>query len=91
VLVADLAAADDGLALLHADLERALAGWHAPETRSFRPHVTVARVRRGERLSQREVAAPPELTFSPTALVLYRSELGGPTPSYEAVGRARLR
>jgi 2'-5' RNA ligase len=93
VLVADLAEEDgDGeLTALQADLVAALAPWHEPEARGFRPHVTVARVRRGARIDPRQqVAEPPVLRFAPTALVLYRSRPGGAGAVYEAVASAPL-
>jgi 2'-5' RNA ligase len=89
VLVADLEAAA-GLMALQAALVDALAPWHEPERRGFRPHVTVARVRRNVSLARRDVPAPPALRFSPTALVLYRSHLGPGGSSYEAVASAPL-
>lgn len=54
-------------------------------TRPFWPHVTLMRVRRGER--PRPPAAPRGLEpFAPTALTLYRSHLGGRRGSrYEAL------
>jgi 2'-5' RNA ligase len=89
VLVADLDAPDELLAL-HADLVVALRAWHEPEARRLRPHVTLARVRRGARLRKTAVAAPPGLTFAAPALVLYRSHPGGGGARYEAVARAGL-
>jgi RNA 2',3'-cyclic 3'-phosphodiesterase len=90
VLVADLAEDGDRLASLQADVEGALAPWHEPERRAFRPHVTIARVRRGERLARREVASPPQLAFHARALVLYRSDPGPGGSRYAAVARAKL-
>jgi RNA 2',3'-cyclic 3'-phosphodiesterase len=94
VLVADLNELGRGtaLAMLQADLVTALSPWHEPETRGFRPHVTVARVRRGERLASAErLADPPTRAFATSALVLYRSHPGGGGgPRYEAVARAPL-
>ena len=55
--------------------------------RAFRPHVTVARVRRGERIAPRTVPAPPRLRFAAEALVLYRSQPGS---RYEPVARVAL-
>ena len=89
VLVADLEAAA-GLMALQAALVGALAPWHEPERRGFRPHVTVARVRRNGSIARRDVLAPPALHFAPTALVLYRSHLGPGGSSYEAVASAPL-
>lgn len=88
VLVADLVEEGSALAALRTDLVAALAPWHEPEERAFRPHVTVARVRRGERIGARGVPAPPHLTFGATALVLYRSHLEPGGSRYEAVARA---
>jgi 2'-5' RNA ligase len=64
-----------------------LTAYHQPETRPFRPHVTVARVRRGARVRVREVPAPPQLRFHATGLVLYRSQLGRGGARYEAIVR----
>ena len=92
VLVADLAEAGGAGALtaLQSGLAEALTPWHEPEARGFRPHVTVARVRRGPRIAaSARVADPPALSFPPSGLVLYRSLLGGEDgPVYEAVARA---
>lgn len=90
VLVADLIEDGSRLAGLQADLAGALSGWCEPEARPFRPHVTVARVRRGERISQPKVPGPPRLIFDAAALVLYRSHLGQGGARYEAVARAEL-
>lgn len=90
VLVAGLVEDGERLAGLQADLAEALSPWREPEARGFRPHVTVARVRRGERLARREVAPPPRLIFDATALVLYRSRPGPGGSRYEAVARAEL-
>ena len=87
VLVADLIEDGSRLAGLQSDLADALAPWHEPEPRDFRPHVTVARVRRGERPRLGAVADPPRLIFDPTALVLYRSHPGS---VYEPVTRVTL-
>ena len=88
VLVADLIEDGNRLAQLQADLSEALSPWREPEERSFRPHVTVARVRRGERLTAREVAGPPRLIFNPPAVVLYRSHVTREGSRYEALARA---
>lgn len=89
VLVADLLEDGTRLADLQAGLAEALAPWREPEARAFYPHVTVARVRRGERLARPEVPEPPRLIFDPPALVLYRS-LGGPGARYHPLARAPL-
>jgi 2'-5' RNA ligase len=87
VLVADL---KPGYSLdeLHGDLVDGLTAYHQPETRPFRPHVTVARVPRGTRLRGDDVEEPPALRFSSTGLVLYRSQLGRGGAKYEVVARA---
>lgn len=90
VLVADLVEDDSRLAGLQHDLAVALSPWREPEVRAFRPHVTVARVRRGERLARREVAAPPRLVLEAEAVVLYRSHPGPKGSRYEALARAAL-
>jgi 2'-5' RNA ligase len=78
------------LAELHADLVAGLADavGFAPERRALRPHVTVARVRRGERLDAVRVDPPPALALVPEALVLYRSDTGPQGVRYEALARA---
>ncbi len=90
VLVADLTAEGEALAALQAALVEALSPWHEPEARAFRPHVTVARVRRGQRIAARELAAPPAQTFRAAGLVLYRSRTGPGGSVYEAVARMGL-
>ena len=78
------------LGALHADLVAALmaAIGLEPERRPLRPHVTVARAPRGERLRASEVPPPPALSFAPEALVLYRSHTGAGGARYEALARA---
>ena len=70
------------------DLVDGLTAYHEPETRPFRPHVTVARVPRGKRVSAGHLEDPPALRFSSTGLVLYRSQLGRGGARYEPVVRA---
>jgi 2'-5' RNA ligase len=89
VLVADLEATA-GVMALQVALVEALAPWHEPERRGFRPHVTVARVRRSGSIARRDVPAPPALRLAPTALVLYRSHHGAGGSSYEAIASAPL-
>jgi 2'-5' RNA ligase len=89
VLVADLRAPEE-LEGLHRDLVVALRPWHEPESRPLRPHVTVARVRRGGRPASPEVPSPPAVAFSAEGLVLYRSRVGGAGASYEPLARAAL-
>ena len=64
---------------------------HESERRRWRPHVTVARVRRGAGVRPGDVALPrvPSPSFALEALTLYRSH-SGPAPRYEALARTRL-
>jgi 2'-5' RNA ligase len=55
------------------------------DKRRFHPHVTVARLRRGEAPEQRALPPTPSASFSPSELVLYRSWLSPEGASYEAV------
>ena len=87
VLVADLSLPDE-LVALHGSLVSALAPWHEPEARPFRPHVTVARVRRHERLREHDLVGPPELRFAARELVLWRSFAGPGGSRYEALASA---
>lgn len=89
VLVADLTLSGE-FAALHQDLVAELARWHDPETRPFRPHVTIARVRRGQRLRTHDLPEPPPLTFAPEALVLYRSHMGRGGSRYEPLAITSL-
>jgi len=87
VLVADLTPSFS-VEELQGDLVDGLTAYHEPETRPFRPHVTVARVPRGKRLRAREIDEPPALRFHPAGVVLYRSQLGRGGARYEVVARA---
>ena len=72
---------------LHASLIAALHSGAAfmPETRPFRPHITVARVPRGHRIRPQDtnLSSPPSVTVAATALTLYRSRAG----RYEPLAR----
>jgi 2'-5' RNA ligase len=86
------------LALLQAEVLAALqrvSGWQSSggahtdarthtDKRRFRPHVTVARLRRGTAPQQRVLPPTPSASFSPRELVLYRSWLSPEGASYEA-------
>jgi 2'-5' RNA ligase len=79
------------LAALRDGLVEGLAGaldWE-PERRRFRPHVTVARVRRGVRV-QRDLPDAPQATFAGEAVTLFRSHLGRGPARYEALERVAL-
>jgi 2'-5' RNA ligase len=93
VLTVALQDADGVLGALQAAVVERLADalpWQ-PETRPFRAHITVARVRREWRPRVDELPAAPEATFTAGAVVLFRSHLGGRGPArYEALERAEL-
>lgn len=81
------------LARLHEAVSGAIAraiDWQ-PERRRFRAHVTVARIGRDARGGRRakgraaDLPATPQLSFTPSALVLYRSWLAPAGASYEAL------
>jgi RNA 2',3'-cyclic 3'-phosphodiesterase len=89
VLTMALEDGDGTLAAMRADVVGRLAAaldW-APETRPFRPHVTVARVRRGARPRTRDLPDAPHATFAGDAVVLYRSHLGSGPARYEVLER----
>jgi RNA 2',3'-cyclic 3'-phosphodiesterase len=89
VLTVALHDASGALAALQARVADAL---DVHEDRPFRPHVTVARVRKGARVRPSEVELPPlpaASSFGLEALALYRSHLG-PRPRYEALSRVAL-
>ncbi len=77
----------------------AASGWR-PERRRFRPHITLARVRGrvgGSRPSRadrpgRELSLPatPRVSFTPEAIVLYRSWLAPEGATYEALASGGL-
>jgi RNA 2',3'-cyclic 3'-phosphodiesterase len=80
------------LTALQARLVERLAadGWHAPETRPYLPHVTVARVRGSAAPRPRELPTPPPLVFDGAALVLYRSRPSPAGARYEPLSVSRL-
>jgi RNA 2',3'-cyclic 3'-phosphodiesterase len=67
----------------------ALEPWYEPEERPFWPHVTLARVRKGERLGRLEAEVPPE-EFEASEVMLYRSRLSLRGASYEALERVEM-
>jgi RNA 2',3'-cyclic 3'-phosphodiesterase len=93
VLTIALQDATGRLAELQARVSEALQAGigHEPEGRRYRPHATVARVRRGARVRPVDVALPrvPRASFPLRTLTLYRSH-PGPAPRYEALARADL-
>jgi 2'-5' RNA ligase len=92
VLAVDLADPGGACARLQGAVSDALAalGAYAPERRAFRPHVTVARVRRGARVDRTLPDLAPGPTFAAPALTLYRSRLGPKGASYDALARTPL-
>jgi 2'-5' RNA ligase len=70
-------------------LEAATPGW-SREVRPLRPHVTVARVRRGARPLQEAVPRAPELSCVATAVVLLQSRLSPAGAVYEPLERLSL-
>jgi 2'-5' RNA ligase len=90
VLTAALADPSGGLARLQAAVLDALVrdAGHEAEKRAFRPHVTIARVRR--RLRAFDVPAPPQSAFAAPSVTLYRSVLGRGPASYEAMASVPL-
>ncbi len=76
------------------------SGWE-PQRHRFRPHVTLARIRRGAAgvrrgtleqsgREQQLLPATPRLSFTPDAIVLYRSWLAPEGASYEALASSGL-
>jgi RNA 2',3'-cyclic 3'-phosphodiesterase len=92
VLAVDLDDSGGRLAALQARVSEALAAetGNQPEKRPFRAHVTVARVRRGERVRPVALPDPPAGRFAPSALTLYRSVLQRSGAEYEPLARVEL-
>jgi 2'-5' RNA ligase len=86
VLTVGLADPSGALGRLQAAASAALAGAgvYEPEARPFRPHVTVARLRKGTRPRRRPALPAVEpVAFSGGPVVLYRSLLGRGGATYE--------
>jgi 2'-5' RNA ligase len=92
VLTVALADPGGALARLHAAVTQALAAALAwtPDRRPLRPHVTVARVRRGAVPRRRGLPPAPTGAVTAAALTLYRSHLGGGPARYEALTSVSL-
>jgi len=89
----DLDDEDGRASALQAGISDALeaGGWYRPEKRPFWPHMTLARVKRGQRrvppLSQNP---PPGEPFTAADLTLYRSTLRPQGALYEPLARTSL-
>jgi 2'-5' RNA ligase len=85
---------DDGgraVALQAAVSDSLAAGrWYRPEKRPFWPHVTLARVKRGQRAAPLEGPPPPPDPFEATVVTLYRSTLRPQGAVYEPLERTTL-
>jgi 2'-5' RNA ligase len=82
---------------IHAELERRLAALQfEPETRPYSPHLTVARVRDGQRSLGPSVRATltsialPAIAWPVTHASLFESDLSGSRPRYTERGRLEL-
>jgi RNA 2',3'-cyclic 3'-phosphodiesterase len=66
--------------------------WYQPEKRPFWPHLTLARVKRGERRPPPlpDMPAPPAEPFEASELTLYRSTLRPQGAQYDPLARATL-
>jgi RNA 2',3'-cyclic 3'-phosphodiesterase len=64
-------------------------GWYRPEKRPFWPHLTLARVKRGERRAQPlpDEPPPPSEPFEAPVVTLYRSTLRPQGALYEPLAR----
>jgi 2'-5' RNA ligase len=92
-LAVDLADGEGACGALQTAVASALKalGVFAPDERPFRPHVTIARVRRGARVARHGLPEPPALgPFAGTALTLFASQLSAAGASYRALARADL-
>jgi 2'-5' RNA ligase len=67
-------------------------GWYRPERRPFWPHLTLVRVKRGERRVPPlpDAPAPPAEPFSASVLTLYRSTLRPQGAVYDALEQVEL-
>jgi 2'-5' RNA ligase len=65
--------------------------WYRPEKRPFWPHITLARVKRGERrVPALQGPPPPAAAFTGAELTLYRSTLRPQGALYEPLARTPL-
>jgi 2'-5' RNA ligase len=79
------------LAALVAAVERGVvAAGFAPESRAFRPHVTLARVREGRRLALDGAQGPVTAEFTARAAILFESRPGPGGSLYTPLERMSL-
>jgi 2'-5' RNA ligase len=92
VLTAEISDVDGELAALQADVSAGLeqAGVFTPESRPFRAHVTVARIRPRVRPPRAVEAAPETVEFRGEAVTLYESRLHPSGARYEPLVRVGL-
>jgi RNA 2',3'-cyclic 3'-phosphodiesterase len=88
VLAADVEDPAGELAVLQARLARALG---VGEDRAFLPHVTVARVRRGERVRPAQLPPPEPVAFDAETVTLYASTPAPGGSRYDVVRRLACR
>jgi 2'-5' RNA ligase len=92
VLTVEVTDATGALTTLHSSLVAALheGAALAPEARPLRPHITVGRVRRNQRIDADLPEPPPSATFTATTLTLYRSITSPKGARYEPLARRTL-
>jgi 2'-5' RNA ligase len=92
VLVAELDDPGGGLTALASEVERAAVSVGVPnETRAFRPHITIARLRQPANASYWLGAPLPECpAYQFDRIVLYRSILKPSGPEYVVLAQAEL-
>ncbi len=90
--VVDLADDGGGAGALHGRVWTALAEQIGAERdpRPFRPHVTVARLRRGATGRQAALPAPPRIAFRAPSAGLFASHTGRGAARYDLVAREAL-
>jgi RNA 2',3'-cyclic 3'-phosphodiesterase len=88
----DLEDADGRAGALQAAVSDALRPWYTPEKRPFWPHITLARVKRGERRvpALPDDLPPPAESFEATRLTLYKSTLRPQGALYEPLAQETL-
>lgn len=86
----DLADEEDRARELQARLAIGLEPFYEPEKRPFWPHITLARVKRGQRAEPLPDAPLPGEPFTASCLTLYRSTLRPQGALYEPLARTDL-